>query len=216
MLSVFVIFSFFCSCCLPQIIYCEWLTICSLVKTRNVNSEILCVFIRLNDVRDTVAERDKDDLPQVTLYVAERKQSCLSVTHYNTSILYHHTVVLAWFTRVKRLMRGDASKVDIHRGIALLCVACICKLLESVLWLYSVTVNRDTNCSCGMEMVRENHSVFCLIRALVDLSKGMWAVKLKLCSNRICQFLTGSANWCGLTCAVAVKRLLLLPWSVSV
>ena len=44
--------------------------------------------------------------------------------------------------------------------------------------------------------------------ALVVVRKGMQAVKL--CTNRILQFLTGGAGWCRLTCVMTIKRLLLL------
>ena len=53
----------------------------------------------------------------------------------------------------------------------------------------------------------ENSSVFSLIQMhclVVAVSKGMWAVKL--CTNKILQFLTGDASWCRLTCVMAVKR----------
>jgi len=39
---------------------------------------------------------------------------------------------------------------------------------------------------------------------LVAVSKGMQAVKL--CTNKIVQFLTGGAGWCRLTCIMAVKQ----------
>jgi len=44
--------------------------------------------------------------------------------------------------------------------------------------------------------------------ALVSVSKGMWVIKL--CTNRVLQFLTGGAIEHRLTCIVAVKQLLLL------
>ena len=44
--------------------------------------------------------------------------------------------------------------------------------------------------------------------ALVVVRNGMQAVKL--CTNRILQFLTGGAGWCRLTCVMTIKRLLLL------
>ena len=40
--------------------------------------------------------------------------------------------------------------------------------------------------------------------ALVAVSKGMWAVKL--CTNKIFQFITGGAGYHKLTCIMAIKR----------
>ena len=58
-----------------------------------------------------------------------------------------------------------------------------------------------------MEMVQVTplkKTFFPNLNVLVAVSKGMWAVKF--CSNKILQFLTGSAGYAAFSCITAIKR----------